>query len=343
MPDEDLSKLTPDELMMRMMRRRLPMAPDDSSCTPPEDDSGSARTLTLIAVVLLSGIGLYRIVQSGERDLVVVAMATLAFPLISALMGAAVFIWRRAWWRRIPIVMLAVAGLFVLGPVAEWWTSLQEALYQGPSVQSAAVDVKTSVPVPERWRIETNVDRTGTYAAVRLPYMQFQLPVNWTVLSQDERTTTRAATVGRMARDGVVDMMGKYSFAANLYYETYPIALMNVKHYPDIDMTQEELRALSATELDALSDVLRRDIGRTFLTVFSWRFERIEINGTAALVYGYERTGVSNRDDRFVVRMVRVLDGPRSFTLTISYARSREFLLEPLTDYVIRSIQRLPV
>lgn len=341
MSGEERSKMTPNQ---ERMFRHQPMALDDSHGGAPQVGVRGRHLLTVIAVLLLSAIGIFRVFQSGERDVVVLAMVAVIFPLAAALMGAVLFIWRRAWWPRIPFVMLAVAGLFVYGLVADARLSMGRNL----SVTGAGPAPAAEDPTPTSANVQTGAreDHTGTYVTVRLAHMQFELPVNWTVLSQDERTTIRAGTIGRMANAGVFEAPGEYTFAANLYGRDRTLALMNVRHYPDMDITQQEVRSLSAAEIALADEGFRHAIQQGFgaeVAILDWHeAERLQINGMTALVYGYDREGTRDSSDVFRTRMVRVLDGPRSFTLTISYARHLEFVLRPIAEFVIRSIQQVP-
>jgi hypothetical protein len=64
---------------------------------------------------------------------------------------------------------------------------------------------------------------------------------------------------------------------------------------------------------------------------------RRTINAMTAIVVEFRRAGL---DGVFRVRLVRVLDGVRSFTLTASYREDQVRLLEPITSYVISTLRR---
>ena len=63
------------------------------------------------------------------------------------------------------------------------------------------------------------------------------------------------------------------------------------------------------------------------------------INGAMTLITEYRRySGISGSDAR--VRLVRVIDGNKSFTLTVSYDDTLQssFMLEGITNRIIESL-----
>lgn len=171
--------------------------------------------------------------------------------------------------------------------------------------------------------------------------LTIELPANWVVLSENARITVRAfgEAVG-----GPQDLPSDLQFAANLYDDAgATLALMNVRYYPEMDLTQEDARAAGAAEvrdLDAaLKESMETGLSNAGMQITAWHgTSTTTIAGLTAFVTEYERASLIGRQD-FRARLVRVFAGDQSFTLTVSYASALGPVLRPITDRIINSLQ----
>lgn len=184
----------------------------------------------------------------------------------------------------------------------------------------------------------------NNFIVVQLPQgVQVELPRNWEALSNNQRITLDSTVQSRLERTGDFDASSDLNFAANYYDDAGKVAaLMNVRYYPDMDVTQRDSRDAGPADIEELDRALRANLdkaGKEFgFTVLAWKGTRKQvINGTVAFVTEYRRSPIKNGN--FVVRLIRVLNGPRSFTLTVSYRESDEFLLRPICDRIISSLR----
>jgi len=171
--------------------------------------------------------------------------------------------------------------------------------------------------------------------------LSFELPRNWVVLSGSQRITLDAAAVAMAP----IDITTSLPFAANLYDESgRTIAIMNVRIYPEMDISQSEVSSLSVAEVAEFDSILKQEMipgmAANGLTVTEWLGTKLlRVGEFATLVTEYKRVAVRG-DGIFVVRLFRVFDESRSFTLTVSYLQSGEVFLRPITDYISRSVER---
>jgi len=184
----------------------------------------------------------------------------------------------------------------------------------------------------------TNAD--SNYKTVSLPKgVSIDVPINWQVISNNQRITL----------DAYVETLyepidSDFPFAANYYNDNGEVeALLNFRYYPWIEVTQEDVFNASSDEVQYLDSILNenillamKDVGK----LLSWNGTKKEnINGVIALITEYRRY-LSTTKDSGRVRLVRVLNDNKSFTLTISYddRRQNSFMLEGITNRIIESL-----
>ena len=74
-------------------------------------------------------------------------------------------------------------------------------------------------------------------------------------------------------------------------------------------------------------------------TLQSWSGTRKNnINGITTIITEYSRKALKGSGD-FRIRLIRVLAGSKSFTLTVSYNKEESFTLEPITSRIISSLK----
>jgi hypothetical protein len=189
-------------------------------------------------------------------------------------------------------------------------------------------------------------DAAGVYVQVQAAHgVRLSIPRNWQVLGEDARTTVAASALGIMSREGIHDAVNRMSFGANYHLGTPPrtAAQMNILFY-EADVTQPDVamidRAFIAEFDQEMQANMRRSIEAAGGRIVAWKStERVRVGGMIALLYGYERTRPAG-EGTFHSRMLRVLDGPRSFTVTVGWASSHATLMEPITNYILSSVAR---
>lgn len=185
---------------------------------------------------------------------------------------------------------------------------------------------------------------SGNFVEISLPNkISIAIPRNWHVLSGNQLITLDSAVESRLDLSGIDNDPSTLPFAANLYDDgSNTIGMVNVRYYPELDLTQADVSTWTTDDVIALDDYLKTQmldsVRATNITVTSWRGTRIkEINGITAFVTEYWRTALSG-GGQFKVRLVRVYAGDQSFTLTVSYRESAETLVGPITDRIIASL-----
>ena len=182
----------------------------------------------------------------------------------------------------------------------------------------------------------------SNYKTISLPKgVSIDLPINWQVISNNERITLDAYV------ETLFDPLdSELPFAANYYNDNDEIdALVNIRYYPWEVVTQENvINMFTPDVLRAMDDVLYKSSTLTMKKIngkiLSWNgSKKKRIKDTVALVTDYRRSsGLSKSNVR--VRLVRVLNGNKSFTLTVSYVDNKKssFMLKEITNRIIESL-----
>lgn len=170
------------------------------------------------------------------------------------------------------------------------------------------------------------------------------MPRNWSLISDSTRITVDASVKARTHTK--LAATSEYPFAANLYDDMgKAIAISNIRYYPKQTFSQADARNANKADVAELNDTLREDFQKNGpkmgLTILRWLgTEKRIINGAVAFVTEYRRAAMgSEAAIPFRVRLVRILNESKSFTFTISYREDQEYLLRPICDHVIASLQ----
>ncbi len=183
------------------------------------------------------------------------------------------------------------------------------------------------------------------YVKISLPKgVSIELPKNWIVLSEDQKIILDLAVESGLDLSGVGQEDSELPFAANYYDDKgNTLGLLNVRYYPQFDLTQADAQSASAQDISGLDAVLKKNLipfmKAVDMEVTAWAgTQKITINGITVLLTEYKRKYL-NESREFRVRLVRVLDADRSFTLTVSYHEAASLLLGPITDRIISSLR----
>ena len=181
----------------------------------------------------------------------------------------------------------------------------------------------------------------SNFKTIGLPKgVSIDLPINWQVISNNQRITL----------DAYVETLfepldSDLPFAANYYNDNSVVeALVNIRYYPWIEATQEDVIFATPEEVQSVDDELYKGMLLAMKQIdgkiLSWNgTEKDRINGIAVLVTDYRRySGITKSNAR--VRLVRVLNGHQSFTLTVSYHDTIQssFMLKGITNRIIESL-----
>ncbi len=185
----------------------------------------------------------------------------------------------------------------------------------------------------------------NNFVPIRLPHgVQVELPRNWEALSKNQRITLDSAVQSRNERAGMFDASSDLNFGANYYDEAgKTAAIMNLRYYPDLEISQTDARVAGQPDIRELDNVLRESIVKAGqingFTVLAWNgTSKQVINGTTAFVTEYKRSPLKNNGN-FKVRLVKIFNGSKSFTLTVSYREDQDYLLRPICDRIISSLR----
>ena len=181
----------------------------------------------------------------------------------------------------------------------------------------------------------------SNFKTIGLPKgVSIDLPINWQVISNNQRITL----------DAYVETLfepldSDLPFAANYYNDNGVVeALVNIRYYPWIEVTQRDVLNATSEEVQYLDSELYKGILLSMKQIdgkiLSWNgTEKERFNGIVTLVTDYRRySGLSKSNAR--VRLVRVLNGHQSFTLTVSYHDTIQssFMLKGITNRIIESL-----
>ena len=89
------------------------------------------------------------------------------------------------------------------------------------------------------------VGATGNFVSIHLPkHVSIELPRNWTALSNNQRITLDTLVQSKRELAGASDPSSDLNYAANYYDDSgKTAAILNIRYYPDMDVTQADSRA----------------------------------------------------------------------------------------------------
>jgi hypothetical protein len=182
------------------------------------------------------------------------------------------------------------------------------------------------------------------FVTVVLPHgVRVDLPKNWKAVSRNEMVTIGAAIESSLSKVSVVDASSRMDYMANLYDEANKVSsAMNIRYYPEMPVSQETVRAFTLADIQGVDAILHEQVSKGIAaigaTILDWHGTKmVTVNGYATLLTEYKRSPINN-NGVFVVRLARVINGSKSFTITVSYRENQNLLLRPICDKIIASI-----
>ncbi|HSN19640.1 MAG TPA: hypothetical protein VLS49_03130 [Usitatibacter sp.] len=172
-----------------------------------------------------------------------------------------------------------------------------------------------------------------------------QLPGDWTIVEGNPRNQPQASVESRAAPDGEVDAESQPRFSADDYDDAGRVAArVEVRYHPWQSASQDD--AAGATEFElgrvdrAMHAAVEKSFGELGIALLEWKGTvKRDVNGTAAFLTEYRRSPYLDNGN-FVVRILRVLDGPRSFSVTVSYREQDGAGLGPVCERILSSLRR---
>ena len=190
----------------------------------------------------------------------------------------------------------------------------------------------------------TSVNASDNFVKISLPKgVSIELPKNWIVLSNDLRITIDTMVDSGLDLAGIEYENTDLPFAANYFKNGETVGIINIRYYSNLDFTQNDSRQATLQDINALNATLKESIVKSMtaagMSVLSWTgTKKRTINGITVFVTEYRRKSIKGIE-AFRVRLIRVLAGDRSFTLTVSYAEEESASLKPITDRIINSLK----
>lgn len=183
----------------------------------------------------------------------------------------------------------------------------------------------------------------SNFIIIKLPQsVAIDLPRNWIIVSDNERITLDTWVESTFDLRHLPKVDSSLPFAANYYTGGVTAGIINTRYYHDMDITQSDAKLLTDVDVAYLDQVIKSNMALSMekagITVTSWEgTEKRTINGIITFVTEYHRKSIRG-SGIFRVRLVRVLAGSRSFTLTVSYLNSQQQFLRNITDRIISSL-----
>ena len=248
--------------------------------------------------------------------------------------------------KRDRVVAIIIAVVF--GAAALWLSGfllferLEQDAPQGAAATAGKVEATSGSELPAN-ESQEQFSTQSSYVEVNLPKgVSLELPSNWESLSGNLRKTLNASAEATAGKLEAVDARSDLNFAANGFDDAGKTwAIVNVRYYLDMELTQEDMRSMSEEDLRALDELLRKQLEYVSeehgIRVLDWKGSRRQlINGAEAVVTRYER---SPAEAPFEVTLVRVFNGSKSFTMTASYRKKEEPILGPIIGHIVQSLQ----
>ncbi len=181
------------------------------------------------------------------------------------------------------------------------------------------------------------------FTTIKLPKsVTIDLPKNWVLMSNNRRITLDTWAESTLDLNKLPKVDSELPFAANYYVDGAVVGIINVRYYPKKKITQNDVKFATAADVRDFDQMFRSNMvlitKKIGTTLTSWEgTKKSIINGITTLITEYHRKSLIG-EGIFRVRLVRVLAGSRSFTLTVSYLESQA-LLKNITDRIISSLK----
>jgi len=169
--------------------------------------------------------------------------------------------------------------------------------------------------------------------------INLNLSKNWKIINQKTRETLKKKVDELI----FLKISSSLPFAANLYRNGRVIGIMNIRVYPNIEIYQNEIRKISRDDLTFFDSELYKNVKKGVSLVgakiLHWKGSKLEIiNNKIYIVSNYNRSSINKNEAIFNVKLFRLLDGKKSFTLTLSYDEKFKNFMLPEINKIAESI-----
>lgn len=184
---------------------------------------------------------------------------------------------------------------------------------------------------------------TDDFVKVSLPKgVSIEIQKNWVMLSGNQRIALDSFVKSGLDLSGIEQENSELPFAANYYDKNNVLGVLNIRYYPQLELTQTDAQSANSLDIKELDFNIKKDIFNSAniygYTVDSWQgTKKSEINGIITFITEYYRT-LSNSSEKFRVRLVRVFADRKCFTLTVSYQTGEASFLMPMSNRIINSL-----
>jgi len=168
-------------------------------------------------------------------------------------------------------------------------------------------------------------------------HVKFQLPRNWSVLSDNGVTTLNSII------ESAVFNAKDLKFQANLRNDNGE-TITTVQTYKwNSEFTQDNVSAMTKTDLNGYDKDMHRQmkkeiaqVGGSFSDWLGTKTQRI--NGLTILSSKYRRVSKHQPQDHFIVQVLRIYSGSESFSFVISYHEESTLPLSILVEKIISTL-----
>lgn len=184
------------------------------------------------------------------------------------------------------------------------------------------------------------------FVVIRLPNgVSVDIPRNWQVATSDQRITLDTFVESQLDLSNLPRAASDLVFVAGYFDDVGDKAKISVRYYPNMKVTQSAMRQASPEEIRELFDNAQKKsiyevLKASGTTILYWGGTRKQVlAGRTAIVTEYRRAPISGEQGSFNVRIIRIFDGSRTFTLTVSYNESYAVIFKPICDRIISSLK----
>jgi len=185
----------------------------------------------------------------------------------------------------------------------------------------------------------------SNFIAISLPHgVSVEIPRNWQAATNDQRITLDTAVESYIDLSKLPQNVSTLAFLAGYFDDKGDKAKVNVRYYPNTPVAQNDVRRFNPEEIREFDNAIRQSSYAASKAaggdILSWAgTQKRDFTGHLALVTEYRRPPNVGEQGAFNVRLIRVFDGPRSFTLTVSYNESYAEYFKPICDRIISSLK----
>jgi hypothetical protein len=164
------------------------------------------------------------------------------------------------------------------------------------------------------------------------------------VATKDQRITLDTTVESQLDLSNLSKVTSDLCFVAGYFDDAGDKAKINVRYYPNMKITQDTVRQANPEEIRKFDNTLKQSIygaaKASGYTILHWGGTRKQnVAGRIALLTDYRRPPFSGEQGYFNVRLIRILDGSKSFTLTVSYNELYTTIFKPICDRIISSLK----